>query len=90
MFKEAMELVLAAEAAERYSLCLTGATADKNLFTSSQAPPASQILVYKVNKPFRQQNNTPKPGVGVPYHMGKLVATSGHTACPCKKCVPLL
>lgn len=47
-----MELVLAEEPAERNSLCLAGATADKNLFTSSQAPPVSQILVYKVNQPF--------------------------------------
>ena len=45
-FEKAMEVALAVEAAEKDSLCLTGATTEKP--TECQAPPATQPAVYRV------------------------------------------
>ena len=49
-FDKAIEVALAAEAADKDSRRLAAATADKNLPNDQQAPPASQTPVYRVGQ----------------------------------------
>ena len=49
-FDKAIEMALAAEAADKDLRCLTGATTDKDHPTADQAPPAPQTAVHNVGQ----------------------------------------
>ena len=66
-FDKAMEMAQAAEAAEKDSECLTGATADKNHPTSEVlVPPAALDSVHNVTQQRKQRNNAKQQGGGSP------------------------
>ena len=65
-FGKAMEVALAAEAAEKDSLRLTGGLSDKNQSAPLQAPSSSQTPVYKMDQQRKQQNNKERPSVAAP------------------------
>ena len=83
-----MEVALAAEAAERDSLRLTGVFAGNNHPTPLQAPPAPQTPVYKINH-RKSQNNAPKPNSPPPGKTSCYRCGGNHkpTTCPCKEFV---
>ena len=83
-FDKAIETALAAEAADKDSLRLTGATKDKDQTTPDQEAPASRTPVNKVGdqKPYR--NKSPPAAAGKCYRCGR-----GHLSseCPCREYV---
>ena len=91
-FDKAIEVALAAEAADKDSRRLAAATADKNFPNDQQPPPASQTPVYRVGQQRKQQHNgskqqgrtTPPSGSAEYHRCGGRHSASG---CPCREFV---
>ena len=85
-FDRAMEVALAAEAAEKDSLRLTGVTADKDHPTPTLTPPASQIPVYTMSQQRKPRNNAPRQRGSNTSPPGCYRCGGNHqpTTCPCR------
>ena len=90
-FDKAIEMALAAEAADKESRRLTGATTDKDHPTADQAPPAPQTAVHRVGQHKqdgpRQQSKQQGSSYSAKLQCYRCGGKHHPSSCPCKEFV---